>query len=160
MVSFRSSRTFFKKQKIYSEAAAHSLKSKRYIQKQLHKSSLCYRMFINRVHLMLFILKQHLLLKYRFTIKQAGLVVIKRKAFRNHTLFVPLQRFSSASLSIFLYAYIFALKATNSAMIYPPSSSFMRPIFFLFFPMVSSLLSSFEYPLVSNLFSTSFAISL
>ena len=93
-------------------------------------------MFINRVHLMLFILKQHLLPMYRFTIKQAGLVVIKCKAFRNDTLFVPLQRFSSTSLSIFLYAYIFALKATNSTVIFPPSSPFMRPIFFYFFQWV------------------------
>ena len=46
-----------------------------------------YLILINRVNLMLFILKQHLLLIYCFTIKQAGLLVIKRKAFRNHTLF-------------------------------------------------------------------------
>ena len=36
MVSFRSSRLFFKKQEIYSEAATHLLKHKKYIQKQLH----------------------------------------------------------------------------------------------------------------------------
>ena len=114
-----------------------------------------YLMFINRVHLMLLILKQCLLPVYRFTVKQAGLIVIKRKSFRNHTLFFFLQRFSATSLSIFLNAYIFALKAANSVMIFQPSSSFIRPITFLFSPMVNGLFSSFEYPLVSNLFSTS-----
>ena len=84
-------------------------------------------MFINRAHLMLLILKQHLLPVCGFTIKQAGLITIKFKAF-----FVPLQRFSSTSLVFFLYAYIFALRATSSIMIFPPSSSFMRSITFYF----------------------------
>ena len=43
-----------------------------------------------RVNLMPLILKQGLLPVYYFTIKQAGLVVIKRKAFRNHILFCAL----------------------------------------------------------------------
>ena len=102
---------------------------------------------------MLLILKQHLLPVYYFTIKQTGLIIIKRKAFRNHTLFVPLQRFSSTSLFTLLCAYIFAFKATISVMIFPPSSSFIRPITFLFSLMGSSLLLSFKYQLVSNLFS-------
>ena len=46
-----------------------------------------YLALINRVHLILFILKQHLLPLYCFTIKQAGLIVIKHKAFSNYTLF-------------------------------------------------------------------------
>ena len=46
-----------------------------------------YLMFNNRVHLMLLILKQYLLPVYRFSITQTGLIVIKRKSFRNHTLF-------------------------------------------------------------------------
>ena len=55
IISFRSSRTFFKKQEIYSEAATHLLKHKNNIQKQLHKSSrflhkiytLCVKIFHN-----------------------------------------------------------------------------------------------------------------
>ena len=54
-----------------------------------------YLILINRANLMLLILKQHLLPVYRFTIKQTSPAVIKRKAFRNHTLFAPLQRFLS-----------------------------------------------------------------
>ena len=101
-----------------------------------------YLVFIDRIHLMLDILKQHLLSIYRFTIKQAGLVVIKRKTFRNHT---PVLGFSSTFLFFtFLYAYTLALKATNSVMIFPPSSSFVKPITFLFFPMGTGLLSSFR----------------
>ena len=54
MVSFRSNRLFFKKQEIYSEAATHLLKHKKYIQKQLHMSlrflhkmyTLCVKIFI------------------------------------------------------------------------------------------------------------------
>ena len=120
-----------------------------------------YLMLINRVHIMLLILKQRLLSIYRFTIKQAGLAQSSnvRSSETTH-FFVPLQCFSSTSLSIFLYAYILALKATNSVMVFPPSSSFSRPITFLFSPMGSGLLSPFEYQLVSNLFFTSFAISL
>ena len=41
----------------------------------------------------LFIFKQHLRPVYRFTIKQTSLVVIKRKAFRNHTLFCTFAAF-------------------------------------------------------------------
>ena len=119
-----------------------------------------YLMFIDGVHLVLLILKQHFLPVNCFTIKQAGLIVIKCKIFSNNTLFVPLQSFSSTFLSIFLYAYIFALKETNSVTIFPPSSSFIRPITFLFFLMGSGMFSSFEYPLVSNLLSTSSAMSL
>ena len=127
---------------MFSEAATHSLKSKSYIQKPLHKSSrflrktytLCvkifqnlsmimknifngylsrkrymspgqccyfislnnpliivpvqgYLMLINHVHLVLLILKQHLLPVYCLAIKQAGLIVFKRKALSNYTLF-------------------------------------------------------------------------
>ena len=46
-----------------------------------------YPMLINCVHLMLLILKQYLLPVYCFTIKHVGLIVIKHKAFSNHTLF-------------------------------------------------------------------------
>ena len=97
-----------------------------------------YLIHINRVNLILLILKQHLPSVYCFTIKQAGLVVIKRKPFRNHTLFCTLAALSitgykmlilSVRRSVFLYAYILALKATNSVMIFPPSSSFIRPIY-------------------------------
>ena len=118
-----------------------------------------YLMLINRVHLVFLVLKQHLLSVYCFTIKQAGLVVIKLKAFRNHTLFCTFAALFSTSLSIFLYAYILALKTANSVMIFPPSS-FIRPITSLFSPMGSGLLSSLEYPLVSNLFFTSFGLYL
>ena len=63
------------------------------------------------------------------------------QGFCNHTLFCTLQRFSSTFLRscwaarwpIFLYAYIFALRATNSVMIFPPSSSFIKPITFFYF---------------------------
>ena len=54
-------------------------------------------------------------------------------------------------LSIFLYTYIFA---TNSVLIFPPSSSFIMPITFLFFPIGSGLLSSVEYSLITNFVST------
>ena len=74
--------------------------------------------------------------------------------------FVPLQRFPSTSRSMFLHAYVFTLKTTNSVITCPPSSSFIKPIFYLFSPMGSGLLSCLEYPLVSNLFFTSFAMSL
>ena len=118
-------------------------------------------MLIDRVHLALLILKQNLLPVYCFTIKKARLIIIKRKAFSNHTFFctfaAPLLHFF---LSIFLYAYIFALKATNFAIIFPPTSSFIRPITLLFFSMGHGLFPSFEYPPVSKLFSTPFAISL
>ena len=119
-----------------------------------------YLMLINRIHPMLLILKQHLLSLYRFTIKQAGLIVIKHKSFRNHTLFCAFAVFFLHFFIYLLYAYILDLKATNAVMIFPPSSSFIRRITFLFSLMGSGLFSSFEYPLVSNLFSTSFAISL
>ena len=46
-----------------------------------------YLFLIDRVNLVLPNFKQHLLLLYCFTIKKAGLIVIKRKAFSNHTLF-------------------------------------------------------------------------
>ena len=52
--------------------------------------------------------------------------------------FVHLQRLSSTFLSIFLYAHIFALNATNSVMIFRRSSSFIMPIIFLSFAMASS----------------------
>ena len=106
-----------------------------------------YIVLINHAHLMLLILKQHLLCICRFTIKQAGLVVIKQKAFRKHTLFYTFAALFLTSLSSFPYAYIFALKATNSVMIFPPSSSFIRPMTFLFLLIGSRLFSSFEYPL-------------
>ena len=109
-----------------------------------------YLMLIDRVHLVLLNLKQHLLPVYCFTIKQA---------FSDHTFFYTFAALLLHFLSIFLYEYIFALKATNSVMIFPPSSSFIRPITFLFFLMGSDLFSSFEYPLVSNHFSTSFRMS-
>ena len=62
-----------------------------------------YLMFINRVNLMLLILKQHLLSVYHFTIKQAGLIIIKRKAFRNHTLFCA---FAALFFHFFVYLSI------------------------------------------------------
>ena len=46
-----------------------------------------YFILFNREHLVLLVLKQHLLSVYCFTIKQSGLIVIKRKALGNHTLF-------------------------------------------------------------------------
>ena len=119
-----------------------------------------YLILINRVHLVLLILKQRLLPVYCFTIKQAGLIIIKRKALRNHTLFCT---FAVHFLHFFVYLSIcihLCLKATNSLMIFPPSSSFMIPITFLFTLMGSGLLSSFEYLLVSNLSFISFAMSL
>ena len=106
-----------------------------------------YIVLINHVHLMLLIRKQHLLSICRFTIKQAGLAVIKGKAFRKHTFFCTFAALFVTSLSIFPYAYIFVLKATNSVMIFPPSSSFIRRITFLFLLIGSRLFSSFEYPL-------------
>ena len=102
---------------------------------------------------MLLILKQHLLPLFCFTIKQACLIVIKRKAFSNHTLF-----YTFAALFLHFFVYLskgihLSLMGRNSAMIFPPSSSFTRPVTFLFLPMGSGLFSSFEYPLVSNPFS-------
>ena len=119
-----------------------------------------YLILINRVNLVPLILDQHLLLVYCFTIEQAGLIIIKRKALGKHTFFCTFAALFFHFLSIFLYAYIFALKATNTVTIFPPSSSFIRPITFLFIPMDSGLSSFFEYPLVSNIFYISFAISL
>ena len=127
--------------------------------KALHVSWLL--LFFHRpVHLVLLILKQHLLPVYCFTIKQAGLIVIKRKAFSNHTLFCS---FVALPVHFFVYFSIrihFALNATNSVMAFPPSSSFSMLITFLFFPMGSGLFSCLEYPLVSNLVSISSAMSL
>ena len=57
-----------------------------------------------------------------------------------------------------MYEYVLGLKATNSVMIPPPNSSFIKPITFLLFPLGNGLSTpSFE---VSNLSSTSYAISL
>ena len=119
-----------------------------------------YFTLINRVNLVLLILKRCLLPVYCFTIKQADLMIIKRKAFRNHTLLCV---FAALFFSFYVYlsiAYILALKGRNSVMIFPPSSSFIRPITFLFFPMGCGQFSSFYYPRMSNLFSTSFEMSL
>ena len=105
-----------------------------------------YIVLINHVHLILLILKQHLLSICCFTIKQAGLVVVKRKAFRNHTLFCTFAALFLTSLSIFPYAYIFVLKATNSVMIFPSPFYFFRLVVDCFHPL--------------NIHSTSFAMSL
>ena len=91
-------------------------------------------MLIDRVHLALLILKQNLLPVYCFTIKKARLIIIKRKAFSNHTFFctfaAPLLHFF---LSIFLYAYIFALKATNFAIFFhQPHLSSGLSLFYFF----------------------------
>ena len=73
---------------------------------------------------------------------------------------VPLPRLSSNFLPIFLYAYVFALNATNSEMIFPSSSFLIILTTFLLFPIGSGLLLSFGYPLASNFVFTSFAMSL
>ena len=83
-----------------------------------------YLMLVDRVHLVFLVTKHHLLSVFCFTIKQAGLIVIKRKALSNHTLFCA---FAALFLHFFVYLSIrihLALKATNSVMIFPPSSSF------------------------------------
>ena len=72
--------------------------------------------------------------------------------------FVPFQRFYFTFWSIFLYACIFALRATNSAMIFPPSSCFIKPITFFFFFFFDGWWPVFI--LVSNIFSASFAMFL
>ena len=131
LISFRKSRTFFKKHELFSEAAAqfftvavqntlcedfHNLSIvmktflmdnfikpkvlhipwlmllfhppvQGYVQSYLIVSVQGYLMLIDCVHFMLLILKQHLFPVYCFTIKQAGLIIIKHKAFSNHTLF-------------------------------------------------------------------------
>ena len=120
----------------------------------------CYLMLVNRIHLMPLIFKQQLLPVSLFTIKQASLIIIKCKAFRNYTLFCI---FAVVFLLFFVYPSLrihLCLKAINSIVIFPPSSSFIRLITFLFIQMGSGLSSSFEYPLVSNLFFTSFVMSL
>ena len=48
----------------------------------------------------------------------------------------------------------------RSLMIFPPSSSFIMPTDLSVFPTGKNLLSSFEYLLVSNLASISFAMFL
>ena len=117
-----------------------------------------YLVLIDRVHFVVLPPKQHLLPACCFTIKRAVLIVIRRKAFSNHTLFWT---FAALLLYFFIYLSIrIHLKARNSVMIFPPSSSFIRSITFLLVPMGSDLFSSFEYLFVSNLFSTSFAMSL
>ena len=117
-------------------------------------------MLIYRVHLVFLILEQHLLFVYCFTLKQSSLIVIKSKTFSHYALFCTLAALIFHLFVYFVYVYIFALIATNSVMIFPPSSSFIMPVTFLFFPVGSGLLSSFEYPLVSNFVSASFAMSL
>ena len=76
-----------------------------------------YLILINRVNLMLFILKQHFLLIVLPSNRQVLQSSNVRPSETTH-FFVPLQCFSFTPLSIFLYAYIFALKATNSVMIF------------------------------------------
>ena len=73
--------------------------------------------------------------------------------------FVSLQHSSSNILSIFLHAYISVLYATNTTIIFPPSSSFIMRKTFLYCYVGGGLLSVFEYLLLSNLTSTSFAMS-
>ena len=46
-----------------------------------------YLILIDQVHLVLLILKQHFLTVYCFTIKQASLLIIKRKSFSDNTFF-------------------------------------------------------------------------
>lgn len=65
-----------------------------------------------------------------------------------------------SSISSFLSAYIFELKDANSVMIFPISFSFDITMKFKFLLNCSGLLSFFEYPFVSNLASTSSAMSL
>ena len=60
-------------------------------------------MLIDCVNFVLLILKQHLLPVHCFTIKQAGRMVIKRKAFSNYTLFCT---FAALILQFFLYFYM------------------------------------------------------
>ena len=54
--------------------------------------------------------------------------------------FVPLAFFFSLSSSI-KHAYVLALSAQNSFIIFPPNSSLNKPITFLFLPIRSGLLS-------------------
>ena len=116
---------------------------------------------INRVHLVLLILKQHLFTVYCFTIKQTGLIIIKREAFRNHTLFCT---FTALFLHFFAYlSTCLHLCPLGNKLCYDFSNKlvfYQAYITFLFFLMGSGLFSSCEYPLVSNLFSISFAMSL
>ena len=116
-----------------------------------------YLMLISRVHLMLLILKQRLLPEYCPTVKQEGLVVIKRKVFRNHTHFCAFAALFitghnmlmlSRQAIYLLYAYFLALKATSSVMIFPRSLRFfIRPItFFYFFRWVVAC----YHPLIST----------
>ena len=81
-------------------------------------------MLICRVQLVLFILKQHLISAYCFTVKQEGLIVIKSRAF---------------TFTALLFQFFFSI-FTNSAMIFPPSSFFIIPVTFLFFPTGKGLL--------------------
>ena len=117
-------------------------------------------MLINRIHLVFLILKQHLLSIYRFTIKQAGLIVIKREAFRNHTLFCA---FAALFFHFFVYLSLcIHLCSSGDKLCHDFSTKliFHQTYHLLFSPMGCGLFSSFEYPPVSNLFFTSFAMLL
>lgn len=74
-----------------------------------------------------------------------------------HTYFLPLKGLHVNVLFSFLYAYILPLMQQA---IFLPSSNFIMSISFLFSPIGSGLKSSFENSLVSNLVSTSSAMSL
>ena len=105
-----------------------------------------YLMFISCIHLEFFILKHHLL---------EGVTVIKHKAIGGYKVFLPLQYLSSNSLSTFLHAYILVVNTTNFAMNFQLISSFIILTSFLFFNIGKDLVSSIEYPVVSNLVFTS-----
>ena len=98
----------------------------------LSLSKLCYAPFLFHIF------KQHFLSVNCFTVKDAGLTVIRRKKV------LPLQRLSSNFLSIFLCAYILALIVTNSVLVFHQVhlSSCLKPFY-------SFLSSFFNYPLVS-----------
>ena len=109
-----------------------------------------YLMLIYRVQLVFLILINHLLSVYCSTVTQADLIDIDSSLYPCSAYFP----------SFCLYAYILTLNATNAVMIFPANSSFIMPVNFLLFLIGSGLLSSFEYSLVSNFLSTSFAMSL
>ena len=94
---------------------------------------------------------------YCSNVKQAGFINIESKAIGNDAV---LCIHAVLFFQHFVYAYILAIIVANSIMILPVSSSLIMPVTILLFPIGSGLLSSFEYLVVSNLGSTSFAMSL
>ena len=110
-------------------------------------------LLIYRKYLVFVILKKHLLPVYCFTVKQAGLIVIKSKTFGSYTLLCIISALIFqivVLLSFFLCIYVLALEVTNFVMIVPPSPSFIMRTTFLSFLVVAACHHSLNIRLCQN----------